>query len=106
MDTLEHVTEPRKAAHEICRLLKPGGMVCIVTVFSWRYHADPIDYWRFTPHCLKFLFKDLECIETNWDIRNRRVPYQGKEETEICPEDEFGPWIENWRVYYIGRKPI
>ncbi len=105
MDTFEHINRPWLAAKEIERLLKPGGIAFIVTLFSWRYHPDPIDYWRFSPHCLKFLFDGLDCIEANWDIRNRRVPIQGHEgDNDICPEDHFGPWLENWRVYYIGRK--
>lgn len=105
MDTFEHITEPWLAAKEISRILKPKGIVFIVTLFSWRYHPDPIDYWRFTPHCLVYLFKDLHCIEANWDIKNRRTPQQGHEgDNDICPEDHFGPWEENWRVYYIGEK--
>jgi len=106
MDTFEHIKEPWKAAKEIARILKPRGIVVIVTLFSWRYHPAPIDYWRFSPHCLNFLFSDLQCIEANWDIKNRRTPYQGSspDDSDICPEDHFGPWEENWRVYYIGQK--
>lgn len=105
MDTFEHIDRPWKASEEITRILKPNGIVFIVTLFAWRYHPDPIDYWRFSPHCLKFLFETLQCIECNWDIKNRRVPFQGQDvDNDICPEDHFGPWLENWRVYYIGRK--
>lgn len=105
MDTFEHIAEPWKAAKEIVRILKPGGITFIVTLFAWRYHPAPIDYWRFSPHCLAFLFKDLELIEANWDIRNRRVPHQGTiEENDVCPEDHFGPFLENFRVYFIGKK--
>ena len=105
MDTFEHIKEPWKASKEIIRILKPGGIVFVVTLFSWRYHPQPVDFWRFTPHCLAFLFEPLELIEANWDIRNRRVPYQGHEiDKDVCPEDQFGPWLENWRVFYIGVK--
>ena len=107
-DTFEHLTTPWTAAKEMIRILKPNGLVFVTTLFSWRYHCCPIDYWRFTPQALMFLFKELECIEANWDIHNRRVPQQGRSEGEpdydICPEDHFGPWMENWRVYYVGRK--
>lgn len=103
MDTFEHINKPWLAAEEIMRILKPGGIAVIVTLFAWRYHPDPIDYWRFSPACLKFLFEKLQVIECNWDIKNRRTPIQGVDK-DICPEDHFGPWLENWRVFYIGRK--
>lgn len=108
IDTFEHIKEPWKASKEIIRILKPNGLICIIAPFSWRYHCSPIDYWRFTPQCLMFLFKDLKCLEANWDIKNRRVPYQGTTKEapyyDICPEDHFGPWLENWRSYFIGIK--
>lgn len=105
MDTFEHIKEPWLAAKEIIRILKPGGICGIVTLFSWRYHECPIDYWRYSPQCLVFLFKDLDCLEANWDSRNRRGNIQGHgEANDIVPEDELGAFRENWRVYYIGRK--
>ncbi len=106
-DTFEHIAEPWKAAAEMVRILKPGGMCFVYTIFSWRYHQVPIDYWRFTPTCLAFLFKDLEPVEANWDSRNRRGPIQGKPDSganDMVPEDHLGPWVENWRVYYVGKK--
>jgi SAM-dependent methyltransferase len=108
-DTFEHLERPWVVAKEMMRVLKPGGCIGMITCFSWRYHESPIDYWRFTPHCLKFLFKDLEVIETNWDITNRRADrkkgFQGNGScNDLVPEDYLGAWRENWRVFYIGRK--
>lgn len=123
-DTFEHLEEPWKASKEMIRILKPGGLCAVWAPFSWRYHECPIDYWRFTPRCLAFLFKDLECLEANWDSRNRRQNFQGGgDANDKLPENYFvlksydgkhnilhgdvlvkGYWLENWRSYYIGRK--
>lgn len=110
MDLFEHLKQPWLAAKEIGRITKPGGIVFTSTLFSWRYHEAPIDYWRFTPQCLVSLFEDdFECIEANWDVAPRRgldvegLQGDGKANDKV-PEDEFGAWRENWRVYYIGRK--
>ena len=109
MDTFEHIKEPWKAANEIVRILKPNGMVFIATLFSWRYHPAPIDYWRYSPHCLAFLFKKLECMEANWDSRQRRQNHKGgtiEGLTDKVPLDNMGGFRENWRVYYVGRKNV
>lgn len=119
IDAFEHIERPWDAAKEIVRLLKPNGLVVIVTLFSWRYHEVPIDYWRYTPQCLNYLFKDLTLLEANWDCRNRRQFYQGDgTANDRVPTDEFEIpliiggkegvrayyFIENWRVYYVGIK--
>jgi SAM-dependent methyltransferase len=48
--TLEHVREPDRALKEIHRLLRKKG-----------YHADPVDYWRWTLQGLK-----LSCSKTGF----------------------------------------
>ncbi len=107
-DTFEHIIEPWVAAKEMCRILKPGGLCFVYTLFSWRYHCSPIDYWRFSPACLAYLFKDLECLEANWDSKNRRQDHRGSNNEEkwhdSVPLDNLGGWRENWRVFFMGRK--
>jgi|WetSurSiteA1Bulk_404760.scaffolds.fasta_scaffold00897_15 SAM-dependent methyltransferase len=108
-DTFEHLTEPWKAAKEITRILKPSGICVISTIFSWRFHPSPIDYWRFSPECLMYLFRELECLETNFDKTRRRYNYNGNPETndvdrDFVSVDSFGAWKENWRVFFIGQK--
>lgn len=62
-ETLEHVCNPQKAINEIHRILKPNG-VCIVSVpFSYRYHPNPKDYYRFTWDSLKRLFRRFSKVE-------------------------------------------
>src|SRR5581483_8934063 len=47
-DVFEHIDRPWLAAAEISRILRPGGIVLTRTVWSWRNHPCPIDYWRFS----------------------------------------------------------
>ena len=55
---LEHVEgSPQKAIDETCRVLKPGGIAVHTTCFINQLHAEPKDFWRFTPDALKLLCK-------------------------------------------------
>ena len=45
---LEHIYDFQSLMKEIFRVLKPGGIVHIITPFLHKYHPDPNDYWRFT----------------------------------------------------------
>lgn len=105
-DVFEHVNRPWLAAEEITRILKKGGFAFIFTLWSWRYHPLPIDYWRFSPECLKFLFSGLETVEAEFDMSNRRADIRGFWENKLdhVPVDSLGGWRENWAVYYIGKK--
>lgn len=55
---------------EIERVLKPGGICCILAPAAGREHRFPVDCWRFYPDGLKALarFAGLETLvaETNW----------------------------------------
>lgn len=54
--TLEHVQYPWISAIEMCRVLKPGGLVFIQTHQTYPLHAYPYDYWRFSAEALQTLF--------------------------------------------------
>jgi len=65
VDTLEHIVNPIKAMQEFRRVIKIGGVVLIVTHHWSPVHQKPVDYWRFTVHCMKdvifgdFPFKEI-----------------------------------------------
>jgi len=104
VDVFEHINAPWKAAKEISRILKPGGSTYHTTLFSWRYHPCPIDYWRYTPEALAFIFSDLESVEASFDDAERRRDITGAGRAHPIKPDALGGWRENWRVHYIGMK--
>ena len=103
VDVFEHIREPWLAGAEITRLLRPGGFTYHSTLFSWRYHPCPVDYWRYTPEALTFLFKDLRMMQAQFDTVERRRNLLGKGKHKL-DADAFGGWRENWRVFYAGVK--
>ncbi len=53
---LEHVEgNPYKAFEESIRVVKSGGFIIHTTCFVNQFHADPGDFWRFTPDALKLM---------------------------------------------------
>jgi SAM-dependent methyltransferase len=105
-DVFEHIDRPWLAAQEITRILKPDGIAIIHTLWSWRNHPCPIDYWRFSPECLSFLFADLTVLERGYDLSQRRMDHSGswKSGNDSVPIDELGGWREHWSVYLVARK--
>jgi len=106
MDVLEHVDNPFDAAKECIRITKPGGLLVHRTLFSYRYHPSPNDYWRFTSQGLEKLFVSSGNVETvlkGYDIRDRRRNRKGKGITSRPPIDWMGGFRENWLVLWIGR---
>ena len=57
---LEHVPNPRAISKEIYRILKPGGFVFATLPFLQVMHANPMDFFRFTPDGIRELFTDFE----------------------------------------------
>lgn len=102
-DVFEHIDRPWLAASEISRILRPGGVAITHTLWAWRNHPCPIDYWRFSAECLEFLFEDLTCIEKGYDLSQRRMDQPGfwRSGRDSVPVDELGGWREHWSVYAV-----
>lgn len=71
LETLEHVLDPIAAMREVCRIVRPGGIVLATSQMNFPIHAYPSDYWRFTPMIFDYLLSPLGC---------RRVFMQGSTE--------------------------
>jgi SAM-dependent methyltransferase len=57
IEVLEHVSDPFKAAAEIQRILKPGGVLVISVPHLSRLHDEPHDYYRYTSHGVEHLLQ-------------------------------------------------
>lgn len=106
----EHFKDPFAAADNCVRLLRPGGLLLLHTVFAWRYHPVPRDYFRFSDDALRYMFEErngLETLACGYDIAWRRWDIRGGYfgDRDVPPIDELGGFRENWSVFYAGRKP-
>lgn len=54
--TFEHFKYPHRAAHEVMKALRVGGLLFIQTHQSFPLHAHPYDYFRFSREALAGLF--------------------------------------------------
>lgn len=54
--TMEHVTAIWRWVPELVRVLKPGGMLAILTHWKFPEHRYPLDCWRIMPDGMRYLF--------------------------------------------------
>lgn len=66
--TMEHVEDLKAWINECVRVLKPGGRLCIVTVWRMFYHPFPVDTWRIMPDGFRWLFNQTGQLD-NYDIQ-------------------------------------
>lgn len=61
---LEHVLNPARCADEMCRVLKPRGVIYAETPFMQQVHAGRFDFTRFTQLGHRRLFRQFREIES------------------------------------------
>jgi SAM-dependent methyltransferase len=82
---------------EIARVLKPGGMCCIVAPSSGPEHRYPLDCWRFYPDGMSSLafFAQMEVLEakTQWnDLGHVDGSDWWHDSVLICRKPDMGAW--------------
>lgn len=60
--TMEHVEAIWQWIPELARMVKPGGLLSIITHTHWRYHPHPVDCWRIMPDGMRYLFNLTGCL--------------------------------------------
>lgn len=65
--TMEHVTAIWRWVPELVRVMKPGGVLVIITHWQFVEHKYPVDCWRIMPDGMAFLFDECGLL-TNYDI--------------------------------------
>ncbi len=69
----EHIAYFWKTVREIARVMKPGGLCCIIAPSGGPEHRYPVDCWRFYPDGMRALaaYADLEVlsVDTRWESR-------------------------------------
>jgi SAM-dependent methyltransferase len=71
IEVLEHLCDPVRAIDEMRRVLAPGGLLLLTTRFTYPLHSEPHDYFRYTEHGLRHLFREGWRIdELNADTSN------------------------------------
>jgi len=63
---LSAIADPYRAAHELYRIVRPGGLVlCTVPSVLQKYAPDPHDYWRFTKDSALAVFSEFSRKEVH-----------------------------------------
>ena len=62
----EHVADPFKAAAELVRVTRPGGLVLTEVAFMQPLHAVPYHFFNMTTWGVQALFSSCEILECDW----------------------------------------
>lgn len=78
--TFEHIEYFWLTMLEIARILKPGGLCCIVAPSAGPIHRYPVDCWRFYPDGFAALarYADLEVLEIIHDLEQKAYADQSE----------------------------
>src|SRR5215475_5807754 len=62
IQVLEHTPHPFQLVAEMARVLKKNGVLILSAPFSFRLHEEPHDYFRYTPHGLRQMCKNVNLV--------------------------------------------
>lgn len=74
-NVIEHVYENNEIALNLKKLVKKNGYLLVSVPFIYPLHDEPGDFWRYTEHNLKKMFKDFHIEEFQFNGL-REFPYQ------------------------------
>jgi SAM-dependent methyltransferase len=68
----EHIPSPRRAAQNVRRMLRPGGMFVITTPFLIKFHPCPHDYSRWTKEGMVLFLEENGFVDVHTDSWGNR----------------------------------
>jgi SAM-dependent methyltransferase len=89
----EHIEFPWLAITEIARIVKPGGVICIIAPNGLGFHRHPVDCWRYYSDGMIALARwaGLEILHVS---------------TDLAPKGASQDWYGYWQdCMLIARKP-
>jgi len=89
----EHLEDPHYTARELCRILRPGGLIHLDTAFMQPLHGDPWHFFNMTQHGLRKVMAPFE------EIRCGMKSYQHPSASLLMQFDAITPFITSrkWR---------
>ena len=107
---LEHIEFFWLAIMEIQRILKPGGICCLIAPSSGPEHRYPVDCWRFYPDGFRALarYAKLQVLEVyvQWDSElypDRDAVWNDCVLIARKPESELGGWYGELKKFIMSR---
>lgn len=61
--TMEHVFDLHRWRTALLKILRPGGLLCVIAPHTWGHHRCPVDCWRVFPDGMRWLFQELNILE-------------------------------------------
>lgn len=70
---MEHVEDLHRWRDAVVRILRPGGLLCVIAPHAWPYHPHPKDCWRIFPDAMRWLFSELDILDCGMGAVDTRL---------------------------------
>lgn len=77
LEVFEHVPDPRAAAAEVFRILRPGGTFIMSVPHMSRLHEEPYDFFRYTKYGVRRILEDTGFVDVDITKRGGLLTFVG-----------------------------